>query len=236
MLKRKGHGIGMFQILLEHKLLTGTIFISLLLSIICQVCVGVIFQSMIEETNNMSVTQNNLLKQCKQKYAGYYRMNGKMLNTGAFVDRFIQKICFSKINLTRLTHLSGQLMMLFILLTGVSICISLAAGKTLFQIIPYYLISILGLYLYFSVTGLMDVQEKKKVLKTNLMDYLENHMVPRLKAEKEILGEEANVQQNDAKEKSNIIIEEAQKEKDLNEFNRAEDRLELENLLEEFFA
>ena len=33
-----------------------------------------------------------------------------------------------------------------------------------------------GLYVYFAVSGAVDINEKKEVLKTNLIDYLENHM------------------------------------------------------------
>ena len=40
--------------------------------------------------------------------------------------------------------------------------------------------SFLGLYLYFSVSGLVDVHGKKAALKTSLTDYLENHMAARL--------------------------------------------------------
>ena len=231
----------MFQIILEHKLLTGLMILFLLLSIICQIIAGVIFQSMIVETDNMSATKNKLLKQCKQKYANYYKLNGKMANTGVFVDKFLQKICFAKIYLVRLAHLAGQLMMLFILVVGVSICYSLAAGNTLFQIIPYYLISILGLYSYFSISGLMDIQEKKNILKTNLMDYLENHFVPRLEVEKELVWEEETlrkkVQSNNHEplcvKKENIAL--GQRKRAIKQ-DKPEYMEELESLLEEFFA
>ena len=138
----------------------------------------------------MSGTENKLLKQCTKKYAGYFKLNGKMVNTAVFVDKFLQKVCFLGIRISKISHISGQLMMLSILMSGVAICLSLASGDTLFQIIPYYLMSILGLYLYFSISGIVDIQEKKKVLKANLIDYLENHFAPRLEIEKENALEE----------------------------------------------
>lgn len=180
----------MFIILYEHKLLTGIILFFLLSSIICQIAAGVIYQNMISQTDNMSDTKNRTLNQCKEKYAGYYKLNGKMVNTDVFVDRFLQGICFLKIHLSHLPHISGQFMMLSVLVTGISVCFSLAAGNTLFQIIPYYLISILGLYLYFSISGIVDIQEKRRILKTNLTDYLENHYAPRLETERENAMEE----------------------------------------------
>ena len=137
----------MFTIFFEHRLLTGLIAAFLLLSVVCQMIAGLVYHKLISETDNMPATENKQLKQCKQKYASYYKLNGKMVNTEVFVERFVQKICFAKIQITRFVHASGQLMMLSILLAGIAICLSLAAGNTLFQIMPYYLVSILGLYL-----------------------------------------------------------------------------------------
>ena len=236
----------MFIILYEHKLLTGLISFFLLSSIICQIAAGVIYQIMILQTDNMPDTKNKTLNQCKQKYASYYKLNGKMVNTDVFVDRFIQKICFLKIHLTHLTHISGQFMMISVLVTGISVCYFLAAGDTLFQIIPYYLMSILGLYLYFSVSGIVDIQEKRKILKTNLTDYLENQFAPRLETEKENAMEEGiKKREKYAKElwKEEIIPEEKKSAVSETEMHMAElepvmnqYQDELEDLLEEFFV
>ena len=231
----------MFIILFEHKLLTGLISFFLLSSILCQIVSGIIYQNMISESDNMSATENKLLKQCKQKYANFYKLNGKMVNTDAFVDKFLQKICISKIHLVRLPYIAGQMMMLSVLITGISVCFSLAAGSTLFQIIPYYLISILGLYLYFSVSGIIDIQEKRKILKTNLIDYLENHFVPRLETEKENALEEGI--KNREKYAKELLSENFSEKTVVKEKNRTienpgtrECQEELEYLLEEFFA
>jgi hypothetical protein len=48
------------------------------------------------------------------------------------------------------------------------------------EILPYYLLGFLGLYVYFSVSGLVDMDGKYRKLRINLTDYLENHMAPRL--------------------------------------------------------
>lgn len=234
----------MFTIIYEHKILTGLISFFLLSSIICQIISGIIYQKMISESDNMSATENRFLKQCKQKYANYYKLNGKMVNTGVFVDKFLQKIRIAGVRLNRLNYIAGQMMMLSVLTTGVSICLSLAAGSTLFQIIPYYLISILGLYLYFSVSGIVDVSEKRKALKINLIDYLENHYAPRLETEREnALEEGIKKREKYAKEllfekepevESAPIPEEKSKAVLKQVSNKHQD--ELEDLLEEFFA
>ena len=150
------------------------------------------------------------------------------MNTSVYVDKFILRIRIMGISLTRLSHLAGQLMMLSVLATGISICVSLAGGDTLFQIIPYYLVSILGLYLYFSVSGIVDVSGKINLLKTNLVDYLENHLLPRLELENEAAKNEVNCPEEkesglpkDEPGKENVLIDYAD---------------ELEDLLKEFLA
>lgn len=236
----------MLTILLQHKWMTGFILLFLLLSILCLIISGVIYQSMIKDSDNMSGTENKLLKQCTKKYAGYFKLNGKMVNTAVFVDKFLQKVCFLGIRISKISHISGQLMMLSILMSGVAICLSLASGDTLFQIIPYYLMSILGLYLYFSISGIVDIQEKKKVLKANLIDYLENHFAPRLEIEKEnALEEGMKKREIYAKELLEEPCEEVQEEKEVTPFCGAsadaadaamEKEAELENLLEELLV
>ncbi len=239
----------MFTILMEHEILTGLIFFSLLLGIICQIIPGVIYQRMISASDHMAETKNKQLKSCKEKYAGHYKLNGKMVNTGVFVDKFLQKVCIARIKLSFLNHISGQMMMLSILITGLSICLSLASGSTLFQIIPYYLVSILGMYLYFSISGMVNLQEKKEILRINLTDYLENYLAPRLETEKENAMEKG-VKKREKYGKELLKELEAKEKAKEEETKNPQSRIlgeilqpvmnqhqeELESLLEEFFA
>lgn len=223
----------MFTIFFRHKFLSAVIFTLLFLSIICQVMLGVIFHKMINESDNMPTTENKLLKQCKLKFINCYKLNGRILNTSVFVDKFISRIRIMGISLMRLSHLAGQLMMMSVLVTGISICVSLAGGDTLFQIIPYYLVSILGLYLYFSVSGIVDIMGKKTLLKTNLVDYLENHLLPRLELEKE-----AGKNNLDSTEETipELLKAEYSKESIIKEDTQIDYADELEDLLKEFLA
>lgn len=212
-------------VFMKHKFLLIIIFSLLFLSIICQIIAGVILQNMIKGANNMANTENKYLKQCKLKYSNCYKLNGRVVNTSVFVDKFIQKLKWAHLPLTRLSHISGQLMMLSVFVAGLMICLSLASGDTLFQIIPYYLISILGMYLYFSISGIVDVQGRKKVLKTDLVDYLENHLMPKLETEKE----KAPAKSEKGQEAPQTSLSQAVPVS-------SEYQEELEDLLKEFFA
>ena len=179
----------MLSLLQNFHFLTVCMIVFLSLSIIFQTIVGVMIHILLQESENMSTVKSNALKQCRQKYVNYYKLNGKMINTSVYVDKFVKKLKLLGIPLTRYIQLSGQMMFFFILSTGISIFLQLSFGKTLFDMVPYYLISILGLYLYFSVMSLTNLEEKKKLLKINLVDYLDNYLCPRLETELSALDE-----------------------------------------------
>ncbi len=165
---------------LENKELVAMTIILLLLSILCRFITGIFLNSLIREAENMSTTQNRLLKQCKMKFRNCYKLNDGVPNIPVFVDRFMGKIQIGRLSVDGLAHLSGQLMLLAVLAAGLGACAAIIDGKTVGEIFPFYLMSFLGLYLYFSVSGLVDLEGKKELLKISLTDFLENHMAPRL--------------------------------------------------------
>lgn len=213
----------MFSILYDFRLLSICMIVFLSLSIIFQLAVGVIMQQMVQESENMSYTKNSILRQCRQKYINYYKLNGKMVNTTVFVDKFLKKITLFKIPLTKYIHFSGQLMFFFILTTGISIFLQLSLGRSLFDMIPYYLISILGLYLYFSVSSIINLEERKKIVRINLVDFLDNHLSPRLQVELAIAEKQQEKEQKEGKPEEKVVVNFSQQQ-------------ELEELLEEFLV
>lgn len=170
----------MFQVLIEKSLLTISIISLLLLSIICQIIIGVIYQRLLRETENLSTTENKQLKQCKLKFQHCYQLNGKIPNIDVFVDKFISRLAVGSITLNMLKVIASQLVLLSVFLAGLGACIAIIEGEILFRILPYYLLALVGLYIYFAVAAVVDLQGRKEVLKINLIDYLENHLVSRM--------------------------------------------------------
>ena len=247
---------------MENKELVAMTIILLLLSILCKFITGIFLNSLIKEAENMSATENKVLKQCKIKFRNCYKLNDGVPNIPVFVDKFINRIQIGKFSMDGLSHFAGQLMMLSVFFAGAGACKGIIDGKTLGEILPFYLMSFLGLYLYFSVSGMVDLNGKRAALKTSLTDYLENHMAVRLsvldeteslingdtplpKAEK---GKKQPVLKTAAVvEASAPVKKERVKGMPLQEKSLAEERLEeqvftknqekeLEELLKEFFA
>lgn len=171
----------MLAVFLEHRVLSIVFLVLLLLSIICQSIIGVIFKRMIRDSDNMATTSNKRLKQCKLKFMNCFQLNGSVANVSVFVDKFLTKLTFCGISLTGIQHLSGQLALLSVAAAGIGACREIIRGETLSRVLPYYIVSFLGLYIYFSISGMVDAQGKRERLKISLVDYLENHMANKLR-------------------------------------------------------
>ena len=164
----------------EYKVITGCMFGCLVFSIFVRAFLGILYNQMIKEADSMATTNNKLLKQCKIKFANCYEMNNGISNIPIFVDKFINRLSLGIFTFEMLYHLSGQMMLLSVVFSGVGVCKSIMDGYTLGAILPFYIVSFLGLYLYFSVSTIVDIKGKKRVLRVNLVDYLENHLSPRI--------------------------------------------------------
>jgi len=170
----------MFRVFQEEKLITVCMFVCLGISLILRVFLGLLYQNMIRETDNMASTENRLLKQCKTKFASCYQMSNGVANIPIFVDKFLNRMAWGHLSFETIYHLSGQLMLLSVVASGVGVCKSIIGGRTLGEVLPFYIVSFFGLYLFFSVSTVVDIRGKKRMLKVNLVDYLENHLSPRI--------------------------------------------------------
>lgn len=166
----------MFEILREEKWITIAMLLFFGISILMRIFLGLLLENMIKETDNMVITKNKLLKQCKLKFANCYQLNKGVANIPIFVDKFISRLSFGALSFVGMYHLSGQAMLLSVVCAGIGICKSIVMGKMLGEILPFYIVSFIGLYVYFSVSAIVDIKGKKRILKVNLVDYLENHL------------------------------------------------------------
>lgn len=194
----------MFQVIFKHPEFMIPILALLLLSIICQISMGVLCHKLIQETENMSSTKNKTLQQLKLKFSSCCQLHDGMSNVPVFVDKYINRTKVYGISLSMLKHLSGQLVLLSILISGIAACKGIVTGETVIYIVPYYIVSFFGLYCYFAISSLVDISDKTNVLRTNLIDYLENHLVNRLEQTsldlKLIQGETSDAAQNNGRE------------------------------------
>ena len=175
---------------MEHKMLVGSVLLLFVFSLLCQIIIGFLYQNMIKGTYNMSSTKNKMLKKCKLKFTNRYELHEKVVNIPIFVDKFIHSIKFGPFSARGLQHFSGQILLLSIFIAGVGACRAIIEEETIGELLAYYVLVFAMLYAYFAVSGAVDLKGKKEILKTNLVDYLENNIsvrIPQSKKEQERL-------------------------------------------------
>ena len=170
----------MFTIFEEEKIISALMGLFLVLSILTRLILGFLYQKMIKETDNMAATENKQLKQCKLKFSNCFQLNNGVANIPVFVDKFLNRLTIGHLSVDTIYHFSGQLMLLSVVCSGIGVCKSIIRGRMLGDVLPFYIVSFLGLYLYFSISTIVDVKGKRRILKTNLVDYLENHLSARI--------------------------------------------------------
>ncbi len=170
----------MLRIFMEEKVFSALMLACMVVSIFLRLLLGLLYRKMIKEADNMAITDNKMLKQCKLKFANCYQLGNGVANIPVFVDKFLNRLSLGPLSFEMMYHLSGQTILLSVVFAGVGICRCILKGWTMGAILPFYIISFMGLYLYFSVSTVVDVRGKKRILKVNLVDYLENHLSPRI--------------------------------------------------------
>ena len=214
----------MLEIFERHPYLAAAIVATVLFSIVLQIIIGNMLGRMINEAENIASTENKQLKQFKLKFVNCYKLNEGMGNVTVFVERFLEKLEVGKIKLTTMHRISGQLVLFSVFLSGIGAARSIVLGETIGQILPFYVLAFLGLYLYFVSSSFAGIEEKKLSLKFSLVDYLDNHMVGRLKQTEEVLNQKLVEKQEEPREREWEYI-----------FSER-DKQELEVLLREFLT
>ncbi len=174
----------MLTVFFRHKNFMIAILALLSCSILCQILIGVLYCRLIRETENMSATKNKSLQKLKLKFTSCRQLHETLPNVGVFVDKYINQLSIGRFPVSFFRHLSGQLTLLSVLVAGIGACLGIIRGENFLEIAPFYLISFFGLYLYFAVSSLADIPGKMGMLRTNLVDYLENHLSGRLEQTK----------------------------------------------------
>ncbi|MBR1852535.1 MAG: hypothetical protein IJ794_05210 [Lachnospiraceae bacterium] len=170
----------MFQILWEEPIITAVILGLFGISLFIRILLGSLYRGMIRQSDNMATTNNRLLKQCKLKFSNCYQLNNGVSNIPVFVDKFLNRLTLGPFSFETLYHLSGQSMLLSVIFSGIGVCRAILRGKMMVEVLPYYIVSFIGLYLFFAVSTMVDLKGKRRVLAVNLVDYLENHLSARI--------------------------------------------------------
>jgi hypothetical protein len=166
--------------LLNHQVIITLTIVLMALGILCQVSIGVIYQRLIHDADTLSGVDSKLLTRCKERFINCYKLNGGVANISVFVDKYINRLRILGMSVNFIKHLSGQIMLGGVFMAGFGVCKGIVEGRIFVDLLPFYIISLFGIYLYLSVMSMVDMPAKRNALKVNLVDYLENTVAKRL--------------------------------------------------------
>lgn len=164
------------------------IFLFLFLSIICQLILIYHLRKLVNESQSLEEGKAQIMDAWIEEYLMEVK---KIVNIPVFVDKKIQQISIGKMTLVKWKHLSGQLLLGMIFLAGMGACVGIVQGKTLGEILPFYVISIIGLYFHISLSAIIDLEEKTNRIRMNVIDYLENGKAYEYRKKEEIENNES---------------------------------------------
>ena len=165
---------------INQSLIMAVSIVLMAIGVLYQVAIGVAYKRLLQATDTMMGTDNKLMKQCKERFIQCYKLNGGVSNIPIFVDKYINRIKFMGMSVNFIKHLSGQIMMAGVFVAGFGVCKGIIEGERFVDLLPFYIVSLFGIYLFLSISSMVDMPGRRQMLKTNLTDYLENHIAERL--------------------------------------------------------
>lgn len=215
----------MFQILLVEAVNSICMFVFFTISIGILLFLDINYNKFIKDAENMSITKRRELKAIKTKFLNSYskKETEEKVNIEVFVDKSINRLKFSGLKVRTWRFFSGQSLFISIIFAGLGICNAILNGKTFREISPFYLFAFIELYIFFSITSICDFEGKDKLLRLNIIEYIENHMVNRIQVARAFQAEEDVIR----------LLEEEQRKKEV--FSKEMEE-ELDSLLQDFLV
>lgn len=205
---------------------------------------GAVYDSLVRNTENFSKTKSKFVKQVKLKYENSYKLNLNINNNEAFVDKLLSNYKICGISLHGFRKVSGTLGIFCVILLGFQAALGVVAGISLTEQFWNGLHGVIALILLVFSCRVIDLKYKHEVVRTNLLDYLENSLKNRMIHEyvNVAVVEEGRQAEPEAamapdismmKEQLSKVNEKAEtgKKKDL-----AEEEAVIQEILSEFFA
>ena len=205
---------------------------------------GMVYDSLIKNTENFSKAKSKFVKQVKLKYENSYKLNLNINNNEAFVDKLLSNYKMCGVSLHGFRKVSGTLGILCVILLGFQAALGVVAEISLSEQLWNTLHGGIALILLVFSCRIIDLKYKHELVRINLLDYLENSLKNRMIHEcvNVVVAEDGRQAEPEPvltpdiplmKEQLSKVNEKAEKgrKKDL-----AEEEAVIQEILSEFFA
>lgn len=141
---------------------------------------GAVYDSLVKDTENFAKAKSKFVKQVKLKYENSYKLNLSIHNNDAFVDKLMASYKICGISLHGFRKVSGTLGLFCVILLGFQAAIGGVAGLSATEQLWNGLHGMIALILLIFSCRIIDLNYKHELVRTNLLDYLENSLKNRM--------------------------------------------------------
>lgn len=168
------------RFIFEREIFTYLMIGMITVGVLSKFVIGIIYDVLIRETENIGSSKNRLLKQMKLKFENCYKLNLGVSNTGVFVDKYMYKYRICGISLSQLDTFSDLVMIVIVILNLIAFVYSLSGNYGMKDYLWYGIITAVSWLLFQFIDKAIDVDGKQTVVRVNIRDYLENSLSNRL--------------------------------------------------------
>lgn len=151
--------------------------------LLVKIIVAGAYHSLLRASDNMGESKHKLMKLLRMKFETCYKLKIGIKNVDSFVDKYIYKYKFMGILLYTWESIGGQVLIIAMLAGAIAVVFSIVSGCGQFVMLSTLLVSIGVCALLVTVEGMINLPMKKKVLRVNIVDYLDNFLKARLENE-----------------------------------------------------
>jgi hypothetical protein len=151
--------------------------------LLLRLIVDLVYKHLVKESDNLGETKNKMLRHIKMKFETCFKLKIGVNNVDTFVDKNILRYRFCGLLLSTWDNLCGQVLLLNLLIVPIIAVFGVVYKCGQEQIIFTGAVGILASAVMILVDKSINLSVKKRLLRLNLLDYLENFCKVRLEQE-----------------------------------------------------
>ena len=151
--------------------------------LLLRLIVNLVYKHLVKESDQLGETKNKMLKHIKLKFSTCYKLKIGVNNVDTFVDKNILKYRFCGLLLSTWENLCGQVLYLVLLMVPIITVFAVLEDCGQDIVLLTGAVGILSAAVLILVDKSINLSGKKKIMRLNLLDYLENFCKVRLEQE-----------------------------------------------------
>ena len=147
---------------------------ALIIGILTKVMVWRSYRKLLRASREMDRPQRRWIGVLKKKFENYYQLDADVHNTGCIVDQYFESHKLLGITITFWEQIPGFCAILCMLLGCAGAARGIAQGADIFLWLRSLMVSAVVGFIIFMIDSLVQMDHMKRMIRTNLINFLEN--------------------------------------------------------------